>query len=75
MIEKKIMAMYKSGKCIPLGADGGVLSYIGCCIDGQVVQASITNDSDIQKIKGVWALKIDGVEVYNLIKEYYKLRI
>ena len=68
------MQEYKEGHYNPLGADGGVLKYISCTIDDKNVHASITLDSEIQKIRAVWCLEVDGVEVYDFINQYYQLR-
>lgn len=78
-IEKDVMQNFKSGNYQPLGADGGVLKYILCNTEAGQARASITLDSEIADIRPIWDLSIDTngngqKEIYNLKREYYKLR-
>lgn len=73
-IENKIMDAYYTGAYTPTGKDGGVLNYIQCIIDDKAVNASITEDNEIAKIRSVWEVRIDGVKLYDFTREYYKLR-
>ena len=73
-MENKIIEQYEQGHYNPLGADGGVLKYISCTIDNKIVHANITLDSEIGEIRKIWALEIDGKEIYDYTSKYYKLR-
>lgn len=79
-IEKQVEKNFASGNYQPLGADGGVLKYILCNTEQGQARASVTLDSEIAKVRKIWALSIDvngkGLkEIYNFTEDYYKIRI
>lgn len=79
-LEKEVLENFNNDNYSPLGADGGCLKYIYCNTKYGLARASITLDSEIAKIRSIWELSLDidgkgfNKNVYNLTKEYYKLR-
>lgn len=74
-LEAEVLQQYDNGNYQPLGQDGGVLKYVLVYTKNGIARASITLDSEIAQIKRIWELSVDNKTVYDMTRQYYKLRV
>ena len=74
-IEREVLTAYDNGKYMPLGADGGALSYVLLGDYETGTRASITTDTELSAIRRIWALSVGGKVGYDFTREYYSARV
>jgi hypothetical protein len=78
-LDEAITNQYDNGRYMPLGTDSGALKFIRVVINETAYSASITLDSEIAKIRRIWALsKITDSKykhIYDYTKQYYSARV